>query len=34
MAIRVAVSGQEHGPELKNLIFTLGKEETLKRLEA
>ncbi|MGM8216210.1 glutamate--tRNA ligase [Bacillaceae bacterium W0354] len=32
MPIRVAVTGQQHGPELPNAIFLLGKETVLSRL--
>lgn len=32
MPIRIAVSGQEHGPELPKVIYLLGKELVLKRL--
>jgi len=33
MPIRVAVTGQQHGPELPNAIYLLGKETVLSRLE-
>ncbi|MGG3385130.1 glutamate--tRNA ligase [Heyndrickxia faecalis] len=33
MPIRVAVSGQTHGPELQSLIELLGREKVKKRLE-
>jgi nondiscriminating glutamyl-tRNA synthetase len=34
MPVRIALTGQMHGPELNNIIALLGKENTLKRLEA
>lgn len=33
MPIRAAISGNVHGPELKNIIYLLGKEQLLKRLD-
>lgn len=33
MPIRVALTGQMHGPELVNIIDILGKDKILKRLE-
>ncbi|HWQ88933.1 MAG TPA: glutamate--tRNA ligase [Desulfitobacteriaceae bacterium] len=33
MPVRVALTGQMHGPELHNIIALLGKENVLKRLE-
>lgn len=33
MPVRAAISGNIHGPELKNIIFLLGKDELFKRLE-
>lgn len=33
MPVRAAISGNIHGPELKNIICLLGKEELLKRLD-
>ena len=33
MPIRVAVTGQMHGPELPNTIEVLGKEKVLSRLK-
>jgi nondiscriminating glutamyl-tRNA synthetase len=33
MPVRIALTGQMHGPELNNIIALLGKENTLKRLE-
>ncbi len=33
MPIRVAVTGQMHGPELPNTIEVLGKEKVLNRLK-
>ena len=33
MPIRVAVTGQMHGPELPNTIEVLGKEKVLSRLQ-
>jgi nondiscriminating glutamyl-tRNA synthetase len=33
MPLRVALTGQMHGPELNNIIALLGKENVLKRLE-
>lgn len=33
MPVRAAISGNVHGPELKNIICLLGKEELLKRLD-
>ncbi|MBP2025878.1 glutamate--tRNA ligase [Peptoniphilus stercorisuis] len=33
MPVRAAISGNVHGPELKNIICLLGKEEILKRLD-
>jgi glutamyl-tRNA synthetase len=32
MPIRLALTGQEHGPELKNLVNLISREEILKRL--
>ena len=32
MGIRVAVTTSLHGPDLKNSILMIGKEETLKRV--
>ena len=32
MPIRLALTGQEHGPELKNLLLLIGRERTLNRL--
>jgi glutamyl-tRNA synthetase len=32
MPIRLALTGLEHGPELKSMIYLLGKEKILKRL--
>lgn len=32
MGIRVALTGEMHGPELKDVIHVLGKEEVIKRL--
>lgn len=32
MPIRLALTGQEHGPELKNLLMLIDREEVLKRL--
>ncbi len=34
MPIRVATTGQTHGPELPNTIQLLGKDRVLARLEA
>ena len=34
MPIRVALTGQMHGPDLNNIVTLLGKEKTLKRLES
>lgn len=34
MPIRLALSGKEHGPELKFLVNLIGREEILKRLAA
>ncbi|NYS48826.1 glutamate--tRNA ligase [Streptococcus danieliae] len=34
MPIRVAVSGEMHGPDLSNTIFLLGKEKALAHLDA
>ena len=34
MPIRAAISGNIHGPELKNIIYLLGKENLIKRLDA
>ena len=33
MPIRVATTGQLHGPELPNAIYLLGKETVLTRLD-
>ena len=33
MPIRIAVSGQMHGPELPNTIEVLGKDKVLSRLK-
>ncbi len=33
MPIRIAVSGQSHGPELPNSIELLGKEKVIRRIE-
>ena len=33
MPIRVAVSGQTHGPELPNTIELLGKDKVIKRID-
>ncbi|EFI41967.1 glutamate--tRNA ligase [Peptoniphilus sp. oral taxon 386] len=33
MPVRAAISGNVHGPELKNIIYLLGKNELLSRLE-
>lgn len=33
MPTRIAITGVEHGPELQNILYLLGKEELLKRLE-
>lgn len=33
MPVRAAISGNVHGPELKNIIYLLGKEQLLKRLD-
>ena len=33
MPIRVAVTGQMHGPELPNTIEVLGKDKVLSRLK-
>lgn len=33
MPIRVAVSGQTHGPELPNTIALLGRDKVLNRLK-
>jgi nondiscriminating glutamyl-tRNA synthetase len=33
MPIRVALTGQMHGPELYDVIPLLGREDVLKRLE-
>ncbi|MCP4923327.1 MAG: glutamate--tRNA ligase [bacterium] len=32
--LRLALTGQEHGPELKEVFYLLGPEEVLKRLES
>jgi glutamyl-tRNA synthetase len=32
MPLRLALTGMEHGPELKTLLPMLGREKTLKRL--
>ena len=32
MPIRLALSGREHGPELKNLLMLIDREEILRRL--
>lgn len=32
--IRLALSGQEHGPELKNLLMLINREEILRRLSS
>lgn len=32
MPIRIKISGQQHGPELPNTIYLLGKEKVLERL--
>ncbi len=34
MPLRIATSGQMHGPELPDTIYLLGKEKVLKRLES
>ena len=34
MPIRVALTGQMHGPDLNNIVTLLGKDKTLKRLES
>lgn len=34
MPTRIAITGVEHGPELQNILYLLGKEELLNRLEA
>ena len=33
MPARAAMTGNVHGPELSNIIYLLGKDEILKRLE-
>ena len=33
MPIRIALTGMEHGPELKNLLPILGREKVVKRLQ-
>lgn len=33
MPIRVAVTGQMHGPELPNTMEVLGKDKVLKRIQ-
>ncbi|WBW49822.1 glutamate--tRNA ligase [Peptoniphilus equinus] len=33
MPVRAAISGNVHGPELKNIIYLLGKDQLLKRLD-
>lgn len=33
MPVRLALTGQEHGPELGLIAYVLGKDETLKRLK-
>ena len=33
MPIRIAVSGEMHGPELPDTIFLLGKEKSIQHLE-
>jgi glutamyl/glutaminyl-tRNA synthetase len=33
MPLRIALTGEEHGPELGLIAFVLGKEEVLKRLK-
>lgn len=33
MPVRAAISGNVHGPELKNIIYLLGKDKLLKRLD-
>lgn len=34
MPLRAAITGQEHGPELKNLLPLIGRERVLQRLKA
>lgn len=34
LPLRLALTGMEHGPELKNLLVLLSKEEIIKRLKA
>jgi glutamyl-tRNA synthetase len=34
MPIRLALTGKEHGPELKNLLMLIDREEILRRLDA
>ncbi len=33
MPIRLSLTGQEHGPELKNLLLLIGRDRTLERLQ-
>ena len=34
MPIRVALTGQMHGPDLNNIVTLIGKDKTLQRLDA
>jgi glutamyl-tRNA synthetase len=34
MPLRLALTGLEHGPELKKILPLIGREKTLKRLGA
>jgi nondiscriminating glutamyl-tRNA synthetase len=33
MPIRIAVSGEMHGPELPDTIFLLGREKSIKHID-
>ncbi len=33
MPTRIALTGNNHGPELVNIIYILGKENILKRIQ-
>ncbi len=33
MPVRVALTGNTHGPELVNIIYLLGKQNILNRIE-
>lgn len=34
MPLRAAITGQNHGPELKDLLLLIGRDRVLKRLQS